>query len=507
MAGFKAAAVFGSNMVLQRDKNIRIFGQGEDGHTVTVDFNGGSYSSQVKQQQWSVLLPPMSAGTGYEMTISCQAEALQFHNIAIGEVWLAGGQSNMELELQNAAGGADMLKNDKAPGVRYYYTNKIAYMDEYFYRMEEKTGWSEFSEENARCWSAVAYIFGKKLAGDLKVTVGIIGCNWGGTSASCWTSEESLGEDADLSSYLEEYYKEIGTKTVEEQIKEYKEYEAYHSEWDKKCTMLYRERPDISWDEINKLLGQCRWPGPKSCISPYRPGGLYQCMLQRLMPYTLRGFLFYQGEEDDKKPHLYQKLLARMLRQWREDWGDQTLPFLLVQLPMHRYIQDPDTKSWCYIREAQMNTFQTVKNTGIAVALDCGEFNEIHPKNKTLVGERLELQALFHVYGKIGEEEAFGPIYKTFECRDGKMLLSFDYSSGGFFIKGKPDGFELAGEDHIYYKAAVEPSGSQIILSSPEVNHPHYARYCWTNYGEVTVFGRNGIPLAPFRTDIWFEKQ
>lgn len=501
MAKFKTAAVFSSNMVLQREKNIKIFGQGENENTVTVTFDGNTYSTQVKEEKWSILLPPKTAGTGYKMMLSCQDEVIQFNNIAIGEVWLAGGQSNMELELQNCKGGQEMLKNDINPNVRFYYTNKIAYMDEHFYEMENNSGWNEFNEENAKAWSAVGYIFGKKLAKDLGVTVGIIGCNWGGTSASCWTSEKSLGEDADLAVYLEEYYKEIADKTEEEQMKEYKEYEAYHTVWDKKCSELYNKKPDIEWDEVIKTIGECKWPGPKNCMSPYRPSGLYQCMLQRVMPYTLKGFLFYQGEEDEKKPLIYQKLLTRMMKQWREDWEDHTLPFLIVQLPMHRYKQDPDTKSWCLLREAQMNTFQTVKNTGIAVILDCGEFNEIHPKDKAPVGERLELQALCNVYKQMGEDEAFGPIYKSFEYKEGGIELSFAYSEKGFEIKGEAVGFELAGEDENYCPAEIEFRNSKIFLYSPKVSNPLYARYNWTNYGEVTVFGKNGIPLAPFRTD------
>lgn len=499
MAKFKTAAVFSSNMVLQREKNIRIFGEGENDKIVRIDFHGNTYQTKVKEGRWMLLLPPMPAGTGFEMTVSCDREIKKFDNIAIGEVWLAGGQSNMEYELQNCTGGQEMLQNDQNPNVRFYYTNKNAYMDEQFYKEEEQSGWCEFSQDHAKAWSAVGYIFGKKLAKDLNVTVGIIGCNWGGTSASCWTSEESLREDKDLNIYLEEYEKGIEGKTVEEQIKEYKEYEAYHTVWEKKCNKLYAKDPDTEWDEILKVCGECKYPGPKNCINPYRPGGLYQCMLQRVMPYTLKGFLYYQGEDDANKPQLYQKLLTRMIRQWREDWEDITLPFLLVQLPMHRYKADPDTKNWCLIREAQMNTYQTVKNTGIAVILDSGEFNQIHPKDKQPVGVRLELQALYHVYQRISEKEAFGPIYKAFEYKDNGIELSFDYADDGFDIKGEAGGFEIAGEDKKYVNADIIFRDSKIFIASPEVKNPVYARYCWTNYSEVTIYGKNGIPLAPFR--------
>ena len=500
MAKFKAAAVFSSQMVLQREKNIRIFGQGENGTVVTVRFLDKSYQTTVKEERWTVILPPQKAGTGYEMSVSCNGEVINFYNIAIGEVWLAGGQSNMEYELQNCTNGNEMLHNDINPNVRFYYTPKNAYMDEHFYEMENSSGWKEFNEENAKTWSAVGYIFGKNLAKDLGVTVGIIGCNWGGTSASNWMSEQSLSEDKELNSYLEEYAWVIEGKSEEEQIREYRDYETYAEVWEAKKQKLYDENPSIEWSEVLELCGECKWPGPKNCMNPFRPSGLYHCMIERIMPYTLRGFLYYQGESDDHKPQMYQKLLTRLIRQWRDDWEDQTLPFLLVQLPMHRYKQDPDYKNWCLIREAQMNTYQTVKNTGIAVVLDCGEFNEIHPKDKTPVGERLELQALYHVYHRISEKDAFGPLYKSFVYRDGGIELSFDYAEDGFEVRGEAGGFEIAGEDKKYVNAAIEFRGSKIFVSAPQVDKPVFVRYCWTNYSEVTIFGKNGIPMAPFRT-------
>lgn len=500
MAQFKVAAVFSSHMVLQRDKNIRIFGVGNNGQVVTVQFLGEEFSGEIVDDKWSVLLPPQSAGTGYDMTVTCGDEEKKFNNIAIGEVWLAGGQSNMELELQNCTNGKEMLQMDRNPNVRFYYTQKNVIMDNYFYEVENNSSWNEFSEENSKNWSAVGYIFGKNLAKELGVTVGIIGCNWGGTTASNWVSELSLAEDKDLNSYLEEYNKAIEGKTEEEQIKEYRDYEEYHAAWSEKCNECYSKNPDISWQEVLDICGENKYPGPKGCINPYRPSGLYHSMIQRVAPYSIKGFIYYQGESDDHKPNMYQKLLTQLIRQWREDWEDQTIPFLMVQLPMHRNKLDPDWKNWCLIREAQMNTYQTVKNTGIAVIIDSGVFNDIHPKDKTNVGERLAFQALYQVYDKMSEKQAFGPIYKSFEYKDGGIELSFDYSKEGFEVKGEATGFEIAGDDKNYVDAVIDIKGSKIFLSSPEIEKPRFARYCWTNYGEVTIFGKNGIPLAPFRT-------
>lgn len=500
MAKFKVAAVFSSNMVLQREKNIKLFGQGVDGDEVIVEFLDNTYTSIVQNETWMVVLPPMPAGDGFEMRISCRGEERRFVNIAIGEVWLAGGQSNMEYELQNCKGGQAMLQKDKGVKVRYYNTPRIATMDNDFYGMEEASQWDEFDPESARTWSAVGYIFAKELSVALGITVGIIGCNWGGTSASCWMSKEALREDAELVTYLDEYEKAIQGKSRDEQIREYKEYLEFQARFDKKSSELYEENPDIEWSKVLEICGENRYPGPMNCINPMRPSGLYECMIQRLVPYTLNGFLYYQGESDDHKPDMYQKLLTRLIRQWREDWEDQTLSFQIVQLPMHRYKAEPDRKNWCLIREAQMNVYQTIKNTGIAVILDCGEFNEIHPKDKEPVGERLAVQALHHVYHRIAETEAFGPMYHSAIYHNGAIELHFDHIENGFVLKGEVTGFEVAGEDQVYQMAEAIIAQDRISVSSPKVAEPKYARYGWTNYGEVTVFGKNGLPLAPFRT-------
>jgi sialate O-acetylesterase len=500
MAEFRVAAVFSDNCVLQRQKEVKIFGEGENGAKVTVEILGKTYHGTVKNERWTVVLAPMEAAEGLEMTVSCGEAKKHFSNIAVGEVWLAGGQSNMELEIHTAKDGEDMLLHDNTKNVRFYYTQKMAYMDDNFFERERNTGWSLFGPESARAWSAVGYIYAKKLADDLGVTVGIIGCNWGGTSASAWMSRESLLEDAQLRSYVDEYEEAIAGKSEEQQMKEYHDYEAYDAAWNEKANAIYAEKPDTSWDEIQELCGKNIWPGPMCCINPFRPAGLYECMLKRIMPYTMRGFLYYQGESDDHKPQMYFKLFSRMIQHWRDDWEDDEMPFLFVQLPMHRYAGDPDYKHWCLIREAQMRVFETVKNTGIAVIIDWGEFNEIHPKEKRPVGERLEKQALYLVYDKCSAKEAFGPIYKRSVHRGNSMELHFEHAEDGFVTKGDITGFEVAGEDKIFYPANAQIVKSQINVSAPEVAEPVYVRYLWTNYGEVTLFGANSIPVAPFRT-------
>lgn len=510
----QAAAVFSDNMVLQREKKLRVFGRGDEGSRVRVTLCGKTGDTVCRDGKWVVYLPALPAAEGAAMEISDGTDTIRFENIAIGEVWLAGGQSNMELELQNADGGKELLRggvkeNNILEKIRFYYTPKVACEGEELLAREEESRWELFNEADAAKWSAVGTFFARDLAQRLAdagtdVTVGVIGCNWGGTSASAWMSREALLEQEATRSYVEDYEGSPDAhKSVQEQKRDYEEYLAYQEEWDKKAAKVYEKEPMMAFDKVQELIGPCRYPGPVNCFNCTRPAGLYQTMLKRIAPYSLRGFLYYQGESDDHRPRDYYALFTRMIRQWREDFQDEDLPFMLVQLPMHRYQHDPDTKSWCLIREAQMKAYRTLKNTGIAVIIDCGQFHEIHPVNKKPVGSRLALQALAQVYHLIPKEKAFGPVYRDFLYRDGGMEISFFYAQDGFKIKGELAGFELAGAEGRFYPARAEiTKENKIFLSAKEVADPVMARYLWTNYGEVTLFGANGLPAAPFRTHV-----
>lgn len=513
----KPAAVFSDNCVLQRGKNIAVFGSGEEGALVEARLSGkilgretyqtSEGSAYVRGGRFEITLPPLQAGVEHTLTVSCGAECMTYQNIAVGEVWLAGGQSNMEFELQNCA-ESEVLNNPDNPMLRFYYTQKKSYFDDEFFRSEEQTAWECFGDPGSGAWSAVGYFFAARLWETLHVPVGIIGCNWGGTSASNWMPRSALAEDAELKTYLDIYNTAVEGKSEEQQIREYEEYVIYQAEFDRKAAVVYQEKPDIEWDELIAIVGECKWPGPQGCHNPFRPGGLYECMLKRVMPYTLKGFLYYQGESDDHLPHLYQKLFTRMIRQWREDWRDDTLPFVFAQLPMHRYKQDPDFKNWCLIREAQNRVYDTVKNTAMTCIIDQGVFNDIHPKMKKTVGERMCAQACRFVYGMAEVPDAEGPLYDFAEIRGQEILLHFHSAEGGFRIAQTGDnpqmsvpGFEIAGEDGRYVSARAVIDGEAIRVSSDQISRPRFARYLWTNYGEVPVFGQNGIPLAPFRTD------
>lgn len=503
---FKTAAVFSDNMVLQREKNISIWGEAADGAVISVLLNGEEANCIAKNGKWTVVLPPMAAGGPYELNITCtnvdnSVEKCTFSNVMIGEVWFCGGQSNMELEIHTSKNGEELLKTlTPDMPIRFYYTGKANTVEKAI-EMEKNSCWSVCGEESSRAWSAVGFYFAQKLAKELGVTVGLIGCNWGGTSASAWVNRETLESDKSTNTYLETFLNNIEGKTLEQQILEYSEYEEYDRAWFEKSQEVYKEKPNVSWDEVCKICGENKWPGPINSVNPFRPAGLFETMVMRVCPYTMRGFLYYQGESDDHKPDVYYTLLTKLIGLWREKWEDDEMFFNIVQLPMFKYQADPDYKHWCKIREAQMKAFRTVKNTGIAVISDCGEFNEIHPTDKKPVGERLCLQAQKYVYGM--DVKAFGPVYKSYRYKDGGIELYFDYADNGFIINGdEPKGFEIAGEDKVFYPANVKIDGNKIYINSDKVEKAVFARYNWFNYADVTIFNETGIPLAPFRTSM-----
>lgn len=497
----RTAAIFSHNMVLQREKPIRIWGDADSGEQICITLGDCSVSVIARNNRWLAILPPMSAAVGLTMTIRGAVDTITFTNIAIGEVWLCGGQSNMEFEIHSEQNGEALLQTLSPDcGVRFYYTPKQRIKDEQFEAIERNTCWTEASPKDSRAWSAVGLYFALQISKALDVTVGLIGCNWGGTSACAWIPRETLEEHPALYPYLEDYDAAMKGKTMQEHIREYDEYIVYQDAWNLRCGECYAKEPGCSWDRVLEVCGESRYPGPMGPKNEYRPGGLYETMLSRVCPYTLRGFLYYQGESDDHRPDTYALLLSALIGKWRSDWQDPALPFLNVQLPMFRYRHDPDYQHWCRIREAQADVYCTLKHTGLAVLADCGELDNIHPIEKKTVGERLALQALYEVYGIISQEDACAPMYRDHYVIGNTMILRIDNAAHGFVLHGEPAGFTLAGEDRCFYPAKAVLAEGQIRLTAAEVSTPCYARYAWSNFTTVHIYGKNGLPLMPFRT-------
>lgn len=538
---FTVAAVFSNHCVLQRNKEINIFGTINQDCIITVTLLDKAHNILSKNKKefhtstetkWIVQLEKQTEQEECTLKVDCfftannSSKAIIYEDISIGEVWIAGGQSNMEFELQNCTEGPKELKSKNAgKNVRFYYTNKIAWMDEKFYEAEKNTEWQTWDSAGKASWSAIGYLFAKDLAAELKCTVGIIGCNWGGTSASAWMDEKYLSWDKELNTYITDQEEAVKGKTIEQQIKEYEDYEVEAAKWNEQYSKLWEKDHNISWETAEKTIGKNPWPGPKSCKNPYRPCGLYKTMLSRITPYSTKGVLWYQGESDDHKPNMYNKLFATMIQNWRDDFMDSNLPFIFVQLPNHRYMMDKDFKQWCLIREQQQQVFDTIKNTWMAVALDKGQFNDIHPKSKADVAQRMEKIAVEKIYKNLNTTESISPMLESTLVLEDKMILSFSNAEKGFeFHKDETTfkeyvelekiqknqvsadftGFEIAGADKKFFPASYKfgkgKNANTIILSSPMVLQPVYARYAWFNYSPVTIFNKEKLPLAPFRT-------
>ena len=553
---FSVAAIFSDHMVLQRNKYTAVFGEASDGALVHASlFNGHGQllcknTSVAEGGRWLLKLEPQCAQTGCKLEVSCSAagsgdtsksrdsgNCKSFTDIAFGEVWLAGGQSNMEFELQNCTEGPAELTDERAgKNVRFYYTNKIGWKDQHFYEAEKQTAWQTWDSPSRGAWSAVGYFFAKKLAEDLDCVVGVIGCNWGGTSASAWMRKEYLEADRDLNTYLTEYEEATRGKSIEQQCKEFDDYEIENNKWQEKFAKLWEKQPGVTWEEAEKILGKNPWPGPKSCKNPYRPCGLYDCMISRIVPYTLKGVLWYQGESDDHKPASYYKLFRAMVDNWRSDWNDNLLPFVSVELPVHRYEADPDYKHWCLVREQQAKAAATINNVWLTSAFDLGQYSDIHPRAKKVLAERMEALARAKVYQLIPSLDACAPEFESCmpvydetgkdNC-SGSIVLTFTNAPLGFEVRSdetrleeykkmeerqgntvSPDftGFEVCGNDGVWQPAEFALGGSEgkkntIIVKSKAVARPVAARYGWYNYGPVTIYGKNGLPLCPFRTN------
>lgn len=495
----KLAAIFTDNMVLQRNKPVFIFGEYEPERdkAITVSLGKNKVTAEISGERWYAYLPEMEAQEGLNLTItSSSGEEITLNNIAVGEVWLAGGQSNMEYFISISKDAEKHMSDMRKSKVRYYNVPRCGMINEELFKAEKDSHWELSNSDTLGLWSAVGSHFAKNLSEKLGCTVGIVGCNLGGTSASVWVDEETLSSDKDTNVYLETYQKACGGLTEEEQIKIYDEYLEYEREWNERLAVIQKERPELSWEEVQKEIGECKWPGPMGIKNPYRPCGLYNTMIKRIAPFTFRGIIYYQGEEDASRCNIYYKLFTKLIHKWRKDFKDDKMPFLCVQLPMFAYENAPDDKTWPVIREAQMKASKTLENVHTAVILDCGELNNIHPVDKKPVGDRLSLLALKNVYG-FDKCDAYGPSLKEIKKTSDGYELSFENSDNGFEVRGKIKGFEISYDGNNFENITPEIKESKMYIKCN--SNAVEIRYQWFNYNEVTIFGKNGIPLAPFR--------
>ncbi|MDR2701235.1 MAG: sialate O-acetylesterase [Spirochaetaceae bacterium] len=502
----QAAPVFSDNMVLQCGKPVPIWGSGDIGSTVRVSWESGgetvSAATVVHGLDWKLFLPPLVPGMSGELVLNDGSDEIRFRNVITGDVWFAGGQSNMEMEIGNCRNGEAELAACANGNIRFFHVVKRTVVDEDYFHEEARAKWQVCAPDTASVLSAAAYFFARKINADLNIPIGIINCSWGGTSISTWMSKEQLERSRAGQRFLDDYAAKVGGKTDAQYNAEMEAYSAEWRAWDERIRSRREKEPDISQETLNKECGPCPWPQPAGNTSPYCPANLYKSRIRRVAPYALKGFLYYQGEEDDLRAADYAEMMYYLVDEWRSAWGDERLPFLFVQLPMYASREEVEagipSKNWCILRENQYRASLAIANSGMAVIIDCGEYDNIHPLDKQTVGYRLALHALKKVYGK--NVEADGPVFSWAEAHDGSLRLHFDNAESGLEFRGEAAGFEIAAAKGPYFPARAQIDGGCVILSSDKAARPCRARYAWIKFGPTPLYAKNGLPAMPFRS-------
>ena len=496
----KPSALFTDGAVLCRGKEIRLFGEAAEGARVSVTLTDAAGrllaagEGTARDGQFLISLPPQEAQAGCRLCFTDGTFAAEAGDIAIGDVYLAGGQSNMELELRNALEGPETIPNLKDPLLRFFNVPKQAY-DDGNEPQFNNTRWHAADPENGGYNSAVATLFARKMRErHPDIPMGIIGCYWGGTSITCWMDEETLRELREGVRLTDAYEAQCGGKTMAEYLKDEEAFGRALDGWNRKVEAFRAEHPGCTWPEINDACGLCPWNPPAGPGSPFRPAGLVHTMLEKVCPVSLTGILYYQGEEDTWRTDRYDELMIAMIGLWRRMLRAPELPFLFVQLPMWLDFGAEDRHEWARTRLAQAAVRDAVRNTGMICLLDEGEYGNIHPVKKLPVGERLAELAL----EMTGEGGKVSPraldMYAEGDTLAVRLTQKVKTSDG----EG-PRLLEIAGEDGTFVPASAVADGCTLRLKADGITRPVKARYAWTDYSEaVNLFGENGLPLEPF---------
>ncbi|MCW0219869.1 MAG: sialate O-acetylesterase [Prosthecobacter sp.] len=501
LADISLPAFFSDGLVLQQGKPVTIWGNAEADEDVTVTFAGQTKVTQADLEgKWRITLDPMPANaTPAEMTLTGK-NTLTLKNILIGEVWICSGQSNMQLPVTRAANAEQEIAAAHFPQIRMFSVQRTTALEP----ATNVTGtWKEANPANVGDFSAVAYFFGRHLHQVLKVPVGLIHTSWGGTRIEAWTSRESLKERPCAAQLLSDW---DGILESWDPTAENAKFEVAKAEWQSQLKATQEANAKLPADQK-----QPNPPSPRPPDDPHKtphyPASLFNAMVAPLIPYTIQGAIWYQGESNQKRAFQYQELLPNMINDWRTRWNDD-FSFYIVQLasfgngqPITKDAGVPDT--WAELQEAQYLTTITLPKTGLAVANDIGEEKDIHPKNKQEVGRRLALWALAKDYGRTSTVPS-GPLFKNSFIEGNQIRLQFDYVGSGLKTRdgGELKHFQITGEDQKWGWAQAKIVGDEVIVSSPSVPAPVGVRYAWAAWPEgANLINAEGLPASSFRTD------
>ena len=467
-------------MVVQRDRPIHIWGWAAPGEKVTVEFQGTSRETAGDRLgDWSVFLPPQAAGGPYRLTVS-GANRIVLDDVLVGDVWFASGQSNMEFPLRGFGAGsplknsADEIAHASQPQMRLlHFPTKASD----FPLRDANATWTLCTPETAAGFSAVAYFFGRELAAREHVAIGLIDSTWGGTVAEAWMSLQSISADAALMPVFATRALMMRTQADLAAIR------ASEQREDAAARQAGLPRPSHPWR-----------PDPAS----WAPAALFNGMIAPAVAYPIKGVIWYQGESNSKRPWapMYGRVFPALIADWRAQWHEGDFPFLFVQIS--NFTSDA-TEVWPIIREAQRRSL-SVANTAMAVTMDVGEPDNVHPADKQTVGARLALAARALAYGE--NVEYSGPLFRqaTPEGRD--LRVWFDHTAAGLAAKGGDlKGFEIAGDDGRFVPATARVDGRTVVVSSAQVAEPKYVRYGWANAPVVNLYNSAGLPASAFTSE------
>ena len=453
----KLNELFTNHMVLQQNEEVAFWGEYTPGKEVTVSGSWGKEATTTAENNgnWTLNLPTPEAGGPFTVNIVTKDSTVTINDAMIGEVWLASGQSNMEMPVKGwppedpINNSEEEVANANYPGIRMFTVARSFSLEP----LDTIIGqWEVASPETAGEFSATAYFFARRLHQELNIPIGIIHASWGGTVAEAWTSKGQL--------------KKLG-------------------DFDKDIEIL-EDSSLLTRPNILKL-------------HPNLPTVLYNGMLHPIIPFTIKGAIWYQGESNVSRAEQYKKLFPAMIEDWRTQWKND-FPFYFVQIAPYQYHKSSDVsldKSQ-KLRDAQRLSLKT-KNTGMAVTMDIGNFTNIHPANKQEVGARLAGLALANDYGK--QLVASGPLYKSFEKSENKLILDFDYKGTGLMAKESLSKFEIAGADKIFVSAVAKIVDNKVLVFAASIAQPEYVRYAWRDNGIATLFNNEGLPASSFTTE------
>ncbi|MDT3402776.1 sialate O-acetylesterase [Mucilaginibacter terrae] len=455
-AQVKLASIFTSNMVLQQKTDAPIWGWDKPGKpvAVTTSWNNKTYKTTTDNAgKWKVKVPTPSFGGTYTVTIN-DGQITKLDNVLIGEVWLCGGQSNMEMPIKGFKGQPIMGSNEailksKNNNIRLYTVPRSSVTE--VQENSKPSEWRVASPEFVSNFSATGYYFGRLLNEMLNVPVGLINCSYSGSYAEAWLDPETL-----------KAFPEVKIPAKGDTIK-----------------------------QVSRT-----------------PTTLYNGMLHPILGYGIKGAIYYQGESNYERPDNYEILFPTLVKRWRELWAQGDFPFFYCQIAPYDYAQLPPYNKGgkynsAYLRDAQRKSQKTIPNSAMAVLMDIGEQPSIHPARKEPGGTRLAYLAL----GKVYDIKGFGfasPEYESITVKDTIATIKFTNVANGLTSYSKPlTQFEIAGKDQKFYPAKAVINGSSVNVSAPQVKEPVAVRYAFRDFIVGELYGTDGLPVSSFRTDNW----